>query len=874
MARYLYSGTFAQFATGLPAAGVPFTVWTDIQAGSNVTGQLVGVDGVSAYSAVTSGQGNVLPFRGPDGYASALFVSTGGEIRYALTSPTSFDDLKARVDAIISNPGGGITDHGALSGLGDDDHPQYLTPARGDGRYFTQAQVNAAISAAVATASAQDRNRANHSGTQLSSTISDFNFAVQSLVGSGGGGGSSDWTAITNKPATFPPSSHTHIASEVSDSTTVGRALIRAADAATARAAIGAGTGSGTSNLALGSTSTTAAPGNHGHTASAITFAPSGTLTATDVQAAIQQAASSTASGKAISGTRTASDTALTDAQAVSLYGEGAYFTEDDITQIRSPGSSVNVTTLLSDAISTGRSIELGEGTFLVSGPLPALSANQRITGKGSATILRVASSWTGTNLLTLSGKGCTVSNMQIIGGTATSTCLTNPAIGAAVSLNTTNFATVRDVDFTGVNGWCIEGVATNGLFANQFHNLRGNYNGGGVHLVGASGSSYGVQNMISNVNMQVFQLYSQFLFEDCNDVQIMNVNGCVSGLVFGAHGLHVKGVSSSIIVHNFDVGSYPAVPGISPIIMVEGSPNNIQITGGIIQGGANGIQVKGGSNILLNGVQISRSASAGALISGGDNIKITGCVFARNGYTAPRIVTDAVVTNGSLTVTSTSAAFTNADLYSVVSGTGIIDGSYITAVNSATSVTLSAVPNTTGTGVSLTIGINSEVQFTTSNANVDLSGNFFETPVGSATQQVPKIIRSASSTNATIFRNNQILGGHVKADVFTGGSPKFVTDNFGYNPYGWYTASTKPVPASGSNTSGSAVNLVWYITAGSSSCTITPKNMSGTNPDLPIVIAAGTQLAVQQPAGSVLGFSYTGTAGSATAPTVAVMGM
>ena len=33
--------------------------------------------------------------------------------------------------------GGGITDHGGLTGLSDDDHPQYLTPVRGDARYLT-----------------------------------------------------------------------------------------------------------------------------------------------------------------------------------------------------------------------------------------------------------------------------------------------------------------------------------------------------------------------------------------------------------------------------------------------------------------------------------------------------------------------------------------------------------------------------------------------------------------------------------------------------------------------------------------------------------------------------------------------------------------
>jgi len=42
---------------------------------------------------------------------------------------------------------GGVTDHGLLTGLADDDHPQYLNQARGDARYYTEAEVNALIAA-------------------------------------------------------------------------------------------------------------------------------------------------------------------------------------------------------------------------------------------------------------------------------------------------------------------------------------------------------------------------------------------------------------------------------------------------------------------------------------------------------------------------------------------------------------------------------------------------------------------------------------------------------------------------------------------------------------------------------------------------------
>lgn len=43
----------------------------------------------------------------------------------------------------VGGGGGGVTDHGALTGLDDDDHPHYLNATRGDARYYTQAQVDA-----------------------------------------------------------------------------------------------------------------------------------------------------------------------------------------------------------------------------------------------------------------------------------------------------------------------------------------------------------------------------------------------------------------------------------------------------------------------------------------------------------------------------------------------------------------------------------------------------------------------------------------------------------------------------------------------------------------------------------------------------------
>ena len=57
---------------------------------------------------------------------------------YKNLQPYVVEDIRKVVNAAGAAGGGtvGVTDHGALTGLSDDDHPQYLTPVRGDARYI------------------------------------------------------------------------------------------------------------------------------------------------------------------------------------------------------------------------------------------------------------------------------------------------------------------------------------------------------------------------------------------------------------------------------------------------------------------------------------------------------------------------------------------------------------------------------------------------------------------------------------------------------------------------------------------------------------------------------------------------------------------
>lgn len=115
--------------------------------------------------------------------------------------------------------------------------------------------------------------------------VAALNFAGQvvnaagEVITPGGGGGVSSWDDLEDKPAV----------------------IAAGTTAAEARAAIGAGTGNGTSNLVLGTTSGTAAPGDHTHAGSVVSFTPAAGVTATNVQDAIVQAAALGGGGGAVS---------------------------------------------------------------------------------------------------------------------------------------------------------------------------------------------------------------------------------------------------------------------------------------------------------------------------------------------------------------------------------------------------------------------------------------------------------------------------------------------------------------------------------------------------------------------------------------------
>jgi len=274
-------------------------------------------------------------------------LSTGVQTKLNAVTPIALDDItdvnvlgvvagQALVyqgsqwaAATITTGGTGVTDHGALTGLVDDDHTQYHNDIRADVRYYTKSQMDTSLAAKAGTSDSRFTNQrtpvdgsvttlkvvdASITEAKLSSAVQTklnaTNGAVDSVAGKTGivtlfkadvGLGNVDNTTDASKPVSTATAtalsgkantSHTHgvtdltatgtkssttflrgdntwatpaggsgtvTAANITDATTVGRSVLTATDAATARTAIGAGT----SNLAIGTTSTTAKAGNY-----------------------------------------------------------------------------------------------------------------------------------------------------------------------------------------------------------------------------------------------------------------------------------------------------------------------------------------------------------------------------------------------------------------------------------------------------------------------------------------------------------------------------------------------------------------------------------------------------------------------------------
>lgn len=90
------------------------------------------IDGVRLKDGLVNGRDVII-----DG-AKLDTIESGAQVN----AVTSVNGQTGAVTVSGGEGGGGVTDHGQLSGLGDDDHTQYLNNTRGDTRYYQKSEVD------------------------------------------------------------------------------------------------------------------------------------------------------------------------------------------------------------------------------------------------------------------------------------------------------------------------------------------------------------------------------------------------------------------------------------------------------------------------------------------------------------------------------------------------------------------------------------------------------------------------------------------------------------------------------------------------------------------------------------------------------------
>lgn len=387
---------------------------------------------------------------------------------------------------------------------------------------------------------------------------------------------------------------------------------------------------------------------------------------------------------------------------------------------------STNDTSAINLAIAAANSASGGivyfpAGTYIVASPLTTPVSYTVIKGIGMGSIIKLSSSWSGSQVFNLTNSNVTITGLTFIGG-PNITASPNPAANM-IQLTAAQYCTISDIDSYYCNGYIIQaaGNATRGVQGLVINNIRGNKNGYGIHTLGHSASTYAIQAMISNIYMQQVSLGDVLLIEDSYDVQITSVNSAVVGSVASnASDLHIKGECASIFASSLDVGVYPSQPGLTPCILIEagsnGTPSNIHINNGIVQEGSVGFSIAG-TQIFISDFKIQYMGTHGVQIqSGSSGIIIKNCIFSLNGQTA---------------------------------------------------------------------GTNYEVDILSTVAQIWISQNDFNTPRGSSSGQVTAVGHHSSSSNGAKWEDNNFGGTGFTASQIFSTSPKYAFHNRNYNPFG-----------------------------------------------------------------------------------------
>ena len=328
--------------------------------------------------------------------------------------------------------------------------------------------------------------------------------------------------------------------------------------------------------------------------------------------------------------------------------------------------------------------ISLPPGTFSVSSPIVLSTPDVQLRGQGYTTVIQPTASFSGTEVIRITGNYCSVSDLQI--EYADTNYSHNPAANG-IQITGSVASRIENVFMTAINGWIVQstGGSSQPNYNTVLRNVRGYQCAQGFHLLGVSGSGYGGIHFVSDCYSNQTQNGDCWFIEDFLDLVANNIFGENAASCPG-HALHIKGNCNALFFSNFDLGPYPG-PANNDAVLIEsdgaGDPGRIVFSGGIIEGGSGaGVYVTGGYEILAQGVHFFNNGTYGVNLQGGDAIQFTNCSFANNG---------------------TSGSSGRYDLQNGTGGNVVFDSCYFRTAQGTTSGKTNAVVNDTGGNMTMT---------------------------------------------------------------------------------------------------------------------------------------------------------------------------
>lgn len=295
---------------------------------------------------------------------------------------------------------------------------------------------------------------------------------------------------------------------------------------------------------------------------------------------------------------------------------------------------------------SGGGIVYLPPGDYLLNGSAPiSLTTPVTLQGAGhGATRIRIGGSFTGSSAIVIGSDGCMIQGLQIRGNSSTTT--SNPACHGVTATGSQDFR-IFDATFQWINGYAIRafGSSTTTLHGTQINTVKIQSCSGAIHIKSdstATAANVELSNIFTRylgVNSGTNANLDGIRIEDSWDVLCQNIISWMQATAGGTGtAFRIVGDCAAIFVQNLDaLGPQTGVANVVIEAGTNGSPQNVQIQGGVIQQGLIGLLISGAANqIRVRNVRILNNQTHNiSVASTGFGIYFDECLISQAGQGA-----------------------------------------------------------------------------------------------------------------------------------------------------------------------------------------------------------------------------------------------